>query len=169
MKTILKVLGGAAVALAVMSVSIKEVNADRPDFNRGDRRGYGDGRRDDRRFESRRGEFRRVEPRREHRSFWDFSFLFAYSPPPVYSYAPPPPVYYSSAPAVYSVPSQPGLPMGIADVKAMANSGVSDEIIISQIRSSRVVYHLTTAEIIDLTNCRVSQRVIDFMINTASS
>jgi surface antigen len=59
-----------------------------------------------------------------------------------------------------------GQPLGLADIKALAKAGVSDEVIISQIRNSRVVYRLTTAEIIDLKDSGVSQRVIDFMINT---
>lgn len=180
MKTILKVLGAAAVAVAIMAVTIRDAKADRPDFNRGDKRGN----RDEHRVESRRDNFRRVVPqrfesrrfetRRDHGSFWDFGFLFAYSPPPPVYYSPPPqPVYYAPPPAVYDSPSpvvysQPSQ-MSPAEVKAMAQSRVSDEIIISQIRASRVVYRLTTAEIIDLTNCGVSQRVIDFMINTASS
>ena len=41
--------------------------------------------------------------------------------------------------------------------------------IISQIHSSHTVYHLGTAEIIDLKNSGVRDRVIDFMINTRSS
>ena len=61
-----------------------------------------------------------------------------------------------------------GQPLGLADIKALAKAGVSDEVIISQIRNSRVVYRLTTAEIIDLKDSGVSQKVIDFMINTPS-
>jgi surface antigen len=61
-----------------------------------------------------------------------------------------------------------GQPLGVADVKALAKAGVSDEVIISQIRNSRVAYHLSTAEIIDLKDAGVSEKVIDFMINTAS-
>jgi len=60
-------------------------------------------------------------------------------------------------------------PLGIADIKAMAKSGVSDEVIISQIRSVHAVYHLTTAEILDLKDTGVSQKVIDFMINTPNT
>ena len=59
-----------------------------------------------------------------------------------------------------------GQPLGLADIKALAKAGVSDEVIISQIRASRTAYHLTTAEIIDLKDSGVSQKVIDFMINT---
>jgi outer membrane lipoprotein SlyB len=61
-----------------------------------------------------------------------------------------------------------GQPIGIADVKAMSKAGISDEVMISHIRNSRTVYRLTTAEIIDLKDAGVSQKVIDFMINTQS-
>ncbi len=57
----------------------------------------------------------------------------------------------------------------VADVKALAKAGLSDEVILSHIRNSQAVYHLTTAEIIDLKNSGVSEKIIDFMINTASS
>jgi surface antigen len=57
-------------------------------------------------------------------------------------------------------------PLTVADVKALARAGVSDELIISQIRNSHTVYRLGTADIIDLKNSGVSERVIDFMINT---
>jgi outer membrane lipoprotein SlyB len=59
-----------------------------------------------------------------------------------------------------------GQPLGLADIKALARAGVSDEVIISQIRNARTVYRLTTAEIIELKDAGVSERVIDFMINT---
>ena len=58
--------------------------------------------------------------------------------------------------------------MTLADVQALAKAGISDDLIISQIRNSRTVYHLTTADIIALKNAGVSERVIDFMINTPS-
>jgi hypothetical protein len=61
-----------------------------------------------------------------------------------------------------------GQPLGVADIKALARAGVSDEVIISQIRNSHVAYHLSTAEIIDLKDAGVREKVIDFMINTAS-
>ena len=61
---------------------------------------------------------------------------------------------------------QPGPPLGIEDVKALAKAGVSDDLVISQIRSSGTVYHLGTSDIILLKNAGVSEKVIDFMINT---
>ncbi len=59
-------------------------------------------------------------------------------------------------------------PMGLPDVKMLAKSGVSDEVIISQIRNSRTVYHLSASDILDLKDAGVSEKVIDFMINTPS-
>jgi hypothetical protein len=56
-------------------------------------------------------------------------------------------------------------PIGLADVKALAKAGLSDEVIISQIRNSRTVYRLSAAEIIDLKQSGVSEKVIDYMIN----
>jgi hypothetical protein len=61
-----------------------------------------------------------------------------------------------------------GQPLGLADIKALARAGVSDEVIMSQIRNSRTAYRLTTAEIIELKDAGVSNRVIDYMINTPS-
>jgi hypothetical protein len=51
----------------------------------------------------------------------------------------------------------------------LAKNGVSEEVILSQIRNSHTVYHLSAAEIIDLKDAGVSQKVIDFMINTPST
>jgi hypothetical protein len=57
----------------------------------------------------------------------------------------------------------------VADIKALATAGLSDEVILSHIRNSHAVYRLTTAEIIDLKNSGVSDKVIDFMINSPST
>ena len=62
-----------------------------------------------------------------------------------------------------------GQPLGVADIKAMSKAGVSDEVIISQIRATHTNYKLSAADIVDLHNCGVSEKVIDFMINTASA
>jgi outer membrane lipoprotein SlyB len=59
-------------------------------------------------------------------------------------------------------------PLAVADVKALAQAKVSDDLIISQIRSSRTVYHLSAADIIDLRSSGVSENVVNFMINTPS-
>jgi hypothetical protein len=59
-----------------------------------------------------------------------------------------------------------GLPLTLADVQALVKAGISDDLVISQIRNSRTVYHLNTEDIIALKKVGVSDRVIDFMINT---
>lgn len=69
------------------------------------------------------------------------------------------------APQTYARVDQ-GQPLSVGDVKALAAAGVSDNVIISQIRNSHTVYHLNAADIIDLRNAGVSNPVIDFMINT---
>jgi hypothetical protein len=62
-----------------------------------------------------------------------------------------------------------GQPLSVVDVKALARAGISEDIIISQIRSSRTVFHLSAADIIDLRDAGVSNKVVDFMINTPSA
>ena len=74
----------------------------------------------------------------------------------------------AQAPQTY-VRVEQGQPLSVADVKALAQAKLSDDVIISQIRNSRTVYHLSTADIIDLRNSGVSEGVIVFMINTPTS
>ena len=57
-------------------------------------------------------------------------------------------------------------PLTLADVKALVKAGVSDDLVISQIRNSHVIYHLVTVDIVDLKSSGVSEKIIDFMINT---
>ena len=59
--------------------------------------------------------------------------------------------------------------LAVADVKALAQAKLGDDVIISQIRNSHTVYHLSAADIIDLRNAGVSNRVIEFMIGTPST
>ena len=73
----------------------------------------------------------------------------------------------AQAPQTYARVEQ-GQPLGLADIKAMAAAGITDDVIISQIRSTHTTYRLSAADIIDLHNAGVSSNVIDFMINTAS-
>lgn len=58
-------------------------------------------------------------------------------------------------------------PPSVADIKILAKGGVSEEVILSQIRNSHAAYRLSTADILDLKDSGVSEKVIDFMINTA--
>ena len=74
----------------------------------------------------------------------------------------------AQAPQTY-VRVEQGQPLQVADVKAMAQAGVSDDVIISQIISSHTVFHLSASDIIDLHNSDVSDRVVNYMINTPST
>lgn len=58
--------------------------------------------------------------------------------------------------------------LSVDDIKAMAKNGLSDNVIIGQIQSTHSVFHLTTNEIIDLKDSGVSQKVIDYMIQTGN-
>lgn len=69
------------------------------------------------------------------------------------------------APQTYERMEQ-GQPLSVADIKALAQAQIADDVIISQIRNSRTVYHLSAADIIDLHNSGVSDKIVDFMINT---
>jgi outer membrane lipoprotein SlyB len=71
----------------------------------------------------------------------------------------------AQAPQTYAQVDQ-GQPLAVADVKAMAKAGVDEDVIISQITSSHTVFHLTSADIIDLRDAGVSDKVVNFMINT---
>ena len=64
---------------------------------------------------------------------------------------------------------QPGPPLAIEDIKALAKAGLSDDLIVSQIRNSGTVYHLNAADIILLKSAGVSEKVIDCMINTPNT
>jgi len=117
-----------------------------------------------------------------------------YSPQPV-AYVPPQPVVYnfpsqdaessqhslptvirgttleSASPQAQSSPGRQYSPqrqlLGVAEVKALTKAGLGEELIINQIRTSGVEYHLTGAEIIDLKQSGVTENVINAMINTA--
>lgn len=59
-------------------------------------------------------------------------------------------------------------PLSPQDIKALAKGGVNDDVIISQIQASRTVYRLSSEEILDLKNSGVSEKVIEYMVNTPS-
>lgn len=74
----------------------------------------------------------------------------------------------AEAPQTYVRVDQ-GQPLGLADIKALAKAGVSDEVIISQIKNSHTVFKLSSADIIDLHNSGVSDAVVNFMLNTQNT
>ncbi|NDB77082.1 MAG: hypothetical protein EB141_15825, partial [Verrucomicrobia bacterium] len=73
---------------------------------------------------------------------------------------PPPPAPNPPAPAVASNPTS------LEDIKNMSKAGVSDEVIINQIVTSRSVYQLSADAIVDLNRAGVSAKVINYMIGT---
>jgi hypothetical protein len=99
----------------------------------------------------------------------------AYQPPTAQA-GPPPPALTSDQMArlCQEAPDtchrvQTAQPLTLADVKVMAKIGFSSEVIITQVRNSRTVFHLTANTIIDLKNSGVSDQVIDFLISTPNS
>jgi outer membrane lipoprotein SlyB len=74
----------------------------------------------------------------------------------------------AQAPQTYTRVDQ-GSPLSVADVKALARAGVSEDVIINQIRISRTVFHLSAVDIIDLRDAGVSDKVVNYMINTPST
>jgi len=60
-------------------------------------------------------------------------------------------------------------PMSVADVKALMRAGVSEDVIISQIQSSHTIFHLSASDIIDLRDAGVTDRVVNYMINTPNT
>ena len=73
----------------------------------------------------------------------------------------------AEAPATYVRVTQQQ-PLTTADVKAMAQAHISDDVIINQIASTHTGFHLAAGDIIDLRNAGVSDKVVNYMIGTAS-
>ena len=73
----------------------------------------------------------------------------------------------AEAPQTYARVDQ-GQPLTVADVKSLAKAGISEDVIINQISTSHTVFHLTAADIIDLRDSGVSDKVVNYMINSAS-
>jgi len=74
----------------------------------------------------------------------------------------------AQAPQTYARVEQ-SQPLAVADIKAMVSSNVGDDVIISQIQSTHSVYHLSAPDIIDLKNSGVSEKLIQYMINTPNT
>ena len=62
-----------------------------------------------------------------------------------------------------------GSPLSLADVKALAKAGISEDVIVNQIKSSRTIFRLSAADIIDLRDCGVSDKVVNYLINTPTT
>ena len=74
----------------------------------------------------------------------------------------------AQSPRTYSRVEQ-GQPLGLADVKALSRAGISEDVIISQIKNSGTVFRLTAPEIIELRDAGVTDKVINYLINTPST
>lgn len=74
----------------------------------------------------------------------------------------------AQAPETYVKVNQ-GQPLAIADVKAMAKAGISEDVIINQINNSRTIYHLSAADIINLRDAGVTDKVVNYMIDTPAT
>jgi outer membrane lipoprotein SlyB len=59
-----------------------------------------------------------------------------------------------------------GEQLDVNDIKSMSQAGIRDGVIIDQIQATGSEFHLTTADIIDLKQAGVSQRVIDAMVRS---
>ncbi len=57
-------------------------------------------------------------------------------------------------------------PTSIEDIKSMSKAGVSDEVIINQMTTTRSVYQLNADAIVDLNRAGVSAKVVNHMINS---
>lgn len=68
---------------------------------------------------------------------------------------------YREAPIVTAPPA-----LTLAQIKEMTAKGVSDETILSALRASRAVYRLTSPDVTDLQEAKVSQAVIDYLLST---
>jgi outer membrane lipoprotein SlyB len=73
----------------------------------------------------------------------------------------------SQAPETYVRVSQQQ-PLTTADIKALVKAGVSEDVVINQISSTHTGFRLSSADIIDLRDAGVSDKIINYMINTAT-
>ena len=71
-------------------------------------------------------------------------------------------VYREPPPAIVTAPPARTL----AQIKEMTARGVSDETILSALRASRAVYKLTSKDVMDLQEAKVSPAVIDYLLAT---
>ena len=54
----------------------------------------------------------------------------------------------------------------LAQIKEMTAKGVSDDTLLNALRASRAVYKLTSKDVMDLQEAKVSQAVIDYLLST---
>jgi len=59
-----------------------------------------------------------------------------------------------------------GQQLSLHDIEAMAENGINDDVIIDQINATHSVFYLSSEDIIHLKKAGVSEKVIDYMIDT---
>src|SRR5439155_23179374 len=81
--------------------------------------------------------------------------------------------YGAEAPVVAVQPTQAAapvvvlptkLPYGVEDVVKLSRAQVGDDIIVNYVRNSGTIYNLTAADLVNLKNAGVSERVINAML-----
>lgn len=83
------------------------------------------------------------------------------------------PAAVAAAPANASVPAiQTNTPppvanvLKLADIREMAAKGVSEQTILNMLRTSRAIYTLTTQDVTELQEAKVSRAVTDYLLST---
>lgn len=61
-----------------------------------------------------------------------------------------------------------GEQLSLQDIKNMSRNGLSDDVIINQIKATNSVFNLSSDQIIDLKESGVSQKVINYMVKTGA-
>lgn len=56
--------------------------------------------------------------------------------------------------------------LSLADIKEMAAKGVGEQTILNALRASRAIYTLTTQDVTELQEAKVSRAVIDYLLST---
>lgn len=56
--------------------------------------------------------------------------------------------------------------LSVADIKEMAGKGVSEQTILNVLRASRAIYTLTTQDVTELQEAKVTRAVIDYLLAT---
>jgi hypothetical protein len=56
--------------------------------------------------------------------------------------------------------------LSLAEIKEMAGKGVSEQTLLSVLRASRAIYTLTTQDVSELQEAKVSRGVIDYLLST---
>lgn len=74
----------------------------------------------------------------------------------------------ANRPAAAPNPERQSAELSFSDIKLLTSKGLGDQVIISQIRQAGTVFHLTTAEIIELKEAGVTEPVIEALIQTVN-